>query len=376
MRTMLFTNSDAHSPEPRGLGPAATPAPQFESPGGILDTTDHLACRQILEALSEGVYVTDLDRRIIYWSAGAERISGFPASSVFGAKCSDNILMHVDEEGVNLCQSLCPLAKTMIDGEPRQAHVYLHHSEGHRVPVTVCTSALRDSGGLIVAGIETFNEGSRVETLRERIRELEVESVVDELTSLPNRRYVERTLERRLGELGRYDRQFGVLFVDIDHFKDVNDTYGHEAGDRVLKMVGSTLARTARLFDVVGRWGGEEFVDVVAAVSEEGLVSAARRVRKLTGESWLMVDHNKVSVNVSVGATMAREGDTPESLVDRADRLMYLSKQRGRNRVSTDEDGRRAGGTGHKTCPALAQSYRNRVARTFRTGVSYDSRHL
>jgi diguanylate cyclase (GGDEF)-like protein len=76
-----------------------------------------------------------------------------------------------------------------------------------------------------------------------------------------------------------------VLFIDIDHFKKVNDTNGHESGDHVLKMVGSTLARTARLFDVVGRWGGEEFVDVVVAVSHDGLVAAARRVRRLTSES-------------------------------------------------------------------------------------------
>jgi len=342
VRIMLSTNSDEHS-QPRSESESADPPARIgESLQSILGFDDAV-CRQILGALSEGVYVTDLDRRIAYWSEGAARISGFDESCVVGTRCSDDLLMTVDDRGANLCESICPLARTMVDGVTRQAHVYLRHREGHRVPVHVHTAALRDKNGRIVAGIEVLSEGGRVEVLRERIRELEVESLVDELTGLPNRRYVERVLERRLAELDRYGREFGVLFVDIDHFKDVNDTYGHESGDRVLKMVGSTLVRTARLFDVVGRWGGEEFVDVVSAVTPDGLASAAQRVRRLISKSWLTCDGARVSVNVSIGATMARKGDTAESLVNRSDRLMYLSKREGRNRVSTDDEGRQAG---------------------------------
>jgi len=246
--------------------------------------------------------------------------------------------MHVDDAGTSLCASGCPLAKAMTDGESEQALVYLHHKTGHRVPVIVRTSALRDDAGTVVAGVETFTESDSVVALRERMTELEVESMVDPLTGIPNRRYLGRVIDEHLASLRRHRHPFGLLFADVDHFKRVNDTYGHEAGDSVLKMVAATMAGSTRASDAVGRWGGEEFILVTAEVSHETLLTAAQRVLNLVGQSWLMVGDVRVSVTVSLGAAMAREGDTPSSLVARADRLMYLSKERGRNTISLESD--------------------------------------
>ena len=94
---------------------------------------------KLLDSLFDGVYFVDLDRRITYWNAGAERISGYLRSEVVGSCCADNLLRHIDTEGHKLCQDGCPLAATMRDGKTRESSVYLHHKFGHRVPVLVRT---------------------------------------------------------------------------------------------------------------------------------------------------------------------------------------------------------------------------------------------
>jgi PAS domain S-box-containing protein len=98
----------------------------------------------LLDQISDGVYFVARDRHITYWNGGAERITGFRAEEVQGHSCSEGMLRHIDDTGGQLCLRGCPLAAVMRDGEPREARVYLHHKDGHRVPVTVRGSALRN----------------------------------------------------------------------------------------------------------------------------------------------------------------------------------------------------------------------------------------
>ena len=111
----------------------------------------------LLDQISDGVYFVTLDRRITYWNGGAERITGYGAHEVLGHSCAEGILRHVDDAGHQLCVQGCPLLAVMKDGRPREARVYLHHKDGHRVPVTVKGQALRDSGGKIVGSVEVFS---------------------------------------------------------------------------------------------------------------------------------------------------------------------------------------------------------------------------
>ncbi len=162
--------------------------------------------------------------------------------------------------------------------------------------------------------------------------------MLDPLTGIGNRRFIESNTHSRLEELRRYGWSFGVILIDIDHFKAVNDRFGHLVGDDVLKMVARTLAHNVRAFDAVGRWGGEEFVVIAQNVSIALLESLAERLRVLIEQSLLPVADTVVRVTVSLGATLARRTDTPASILGRADQMLYVSKQRGRNRVSVEED--------------------------------------
>jgi len=290
--------------------------------------------KSILDNLYEGVYITDGSREIVYWNKEAERITGFRSDDVLGHHCFSNILMHVDEKGVNLCETGCPLASTIADGRMREAEVYLSHRQGHRIPVTVRVTPLRDSSGAIIGAVELFNDNSANVAALQRLEELEKLALIDPLTEVGNRRYSEDFLQDRLGELYRYGWQSGVIFIDIDHFKVVNDEFGHDVGDEVLRMVARTLVKSIRSFDFIGRWGGEEFVAVILNVTEKDVAAIAEKFRALVKRSKLRVGDKIVRVSVSLGATLTKPNDTVESLMKRVDQLMYQSKSQGRNRVS------------------------------------------
>lgn len=288
----------------------------------------------LLNETADGIYLVDRQRCILFWNLSAEKLTGYRAEEILGSRCADNILVHVDHQGQCLCQGTCPLEATMLDGEKRDAHVFLHHKAGHRVPVHVRTSPMRDRFNRILGGLEIFNdETSNMEYLT-RLKELEKLAFIDELTGLANRRYLSQSLDAQFAEKIRLDKHFGVISIDIDHFNRFNNHYGHEVGDRVLQMVSNTLAHSARPYDTVARWGGEEFLILVGYAEFEELRQVAERFRLLVEQSNLFLNGEVLSVTISAGATLVRPEDNRETLLKRADDLLYISKESGRNRVT------------------------------------------
>lgn len=291
--------------------------------------------KKILDNLYDGIYFIDRDKKIIYWNKGAEKHTGYRAADVVGKHCWDNILMHVDERGTNLCNGACPISQSIADGCLREVDLYLHHKEGHLVPVSMRIAPIRnDSSHHIVVAVEIFSENSPKFSLHQRLQELKGIALIDSVTGIGNRRNIDMTLKGRLEELNRYGWPFGVLFIDIDRFKLVNDRFGHDAGDRVLKMVSKTIANTLRPFDTVGRWGGEEFIAVIVNVNGQNLSAVAERIRLLVEKSSISIGSETVTATVSIGATLAQKDDTDSELIKRADALMYKSKSAGRNCIS------------------------------------------
>ena len=295
---------------------------------------DNVQLADVLENLHDGLYCTATHRVITFWNHAAERITGYPAAEVLGRSCAANILVHVDTDGRSLCRGLCPLAMTMADCVGREAEVFLRHRDGHRVPVLVRTGPLKDRAGQVVGGVELFTDLSNILANNSRVRELEQLALLDTLTQLANRAYLQREIEARFEEMRRYGIPFGLLFMDIDFFKRFNDTYGHDVGDAVLKLVANTFTANSRAFDVYGRWGGEEFVGVIRSIDAEDLVVLGNRMRVLVNQSFLMHDEARLGVSISLGATVAKPDDTAESLIKRADQLLYRSKKEGRNRLT------------------------------------------
>lgn len=289
---------------------------------------------RIVENLNDGLYFVDRNRIITFWNKAAERISGFTAAEVVGKSCADGILTHVDDDGKGLCLCGCPLKQTIEDETPRESEVYMHHKDGHRIPVSVRTSVLSDDEGNVIGGIELFTDISNQQVNALRIKELERMALLDNLTQLANRNYIEKELNNRFEEKKRFNVPFGILFMDIDHFKKFNDTYGHDTGDKVLKYVAGTLVKNARPFDLFGRWGGEEFVGILRNISSDNLANAGNRLRTLIENSYISYGDKKLHVTISMGATMVKDSDGIESIFKRSDDLLYKSKAAGRNCVT------------------------------------------
>lgn len=292
--------------------------------------------KELLDNIYDGIYFMDANQRIIYWNKGAENITGFSANEVIHKYCSDNILMHVNESNEKMCENSCPLKHTMIDGKNREAAVFFHHKNGHRVSTTIKSSAIRDVNGEIIGAVEIFNDNSANFENIEMVKTLKKEALIDPLTEVVNRRYLENRITASFNAFQRYGWKFGVLFMDIDYFKNINDTFGLNNGDNVLKVIAKTLMKNIRSFDTVGRWSGEEFIGLIENITKDGLLKVAEKLRALVNASSIQAEgfQNNIYPTISIGATISMPEDSPETIIKRADELMQESKQAGRNRVT------------------------------------------
>jgi diguanylate cyclase (GGDEF)-like protein len=179
------------------------------------------------------------------------------------------------------------------------------------------------------------------ETLREKNSELEQLSKTDSLTGLYNRKHLMETLEREVARGQRYDSPFSVLMIDIDHFKEYNDTYGHLAGDQVLSRLAAVFKKTIRTCDYAARYGGEEFMVILPGTGQQGGAKTAERIRRqVVEESFDSGGGESVGITISVGvSSFPDNGDGPESLIKKADVAMYQAKEAGRNQVILAESG-------------------------------------
>jgi len=197
--------------------------------------------RGLLDQLSDGVYFVDRERRITYWNRGAERLTGYRAEEVVGRTCADSILVHLDDDGNQLCAcDKCPAFAAMCSEQMVEKRVHALHKDGHRVPLRTRVGPLRDREGRLVGAVEVFSDDSKFVAAEDEIRALQQAALLDPLTGIGNRAFARKQIQDRLSELERYGWSFGVLFADIDHFKRINDEFGHDTGDEVIRLLAKT----------------------------------------------------------------------------------------------------------------------------------------
>ena len=173
----------------------------------------------------------------------------------------------------------------------------------------------------------------RTYELEQANKKLDIISRTDELTQLPNRRDMHRTIEKEVDRAKRFKKPFSIIFLDIDHFKNVNDTYGHAAGDAVLKSVASTIRGLLRKYDVLARYGGEEFLTLLPETEMNDAAHVAERFRKQIENQTIFFGGKEIKVTITLGVAQFDSGQGAEKCIQLADKALYEGKEHGRNKV-------------------------------------------
>jgi len=281
-----------------------------------------LDSRTIIDSLSDGLYTVNREGRITYWNRAAEAITGYRAEDVQGLPCHEGPLKHVDSKGRDLCSQACPLISAIEHGRRHEADVFLHHKEGHRVPVRMKVSPLRDVRGRVVGAVELFSDNTEQMLALERLAELEEVALLDPLTGLANKTYLDIQSQRYLREMVRQPLAIGVLVIEIDGFETLCRPFNASARNRLLQVVAETIRSNCRPLDLFGHVDDGCFVGLLHEVSGSRLYAVARKQQVLIEKSHFFTGDQIVSVTVSIGGTLLRKDDTLQSAVARCERQL------------------------------------------------------
>jgi diguanylate cyclase (GGDEF)-like protein len=291
----------------------------------------------LIERAFDGICQVDAKGLVLSWNKAAERITGHPAGKIVGTDIRNNPVKTVGEEGRELPQDDTPLLWTLKDGMAREAIVFFKHAEGYRVSTLARFLPIPQGRNRTAGALLVFTDNKSVIAAHLQSQRFDQTTLFDGLTGIGNRSHIETRIKYAIEDYGTNNQPFGILFIDIDHFKKFNDTYGHPTGDKVLRFVANSLRHNLRVTDSCGRWGGEEFVALVMDIHKEELGRVAEKLRSLIEESGVDEEGKLLKVTISIGGAMFQSQDSPASLVKRADTMLYRSKENGRNRVTIEE---------------------------------------
>jgi diguanylate cyclase (GGDEF)-like protein len=178
---------------------------------------------------------------------------------------------------------------------------------------------------------------NKVKTMNDELTSAKEETMVDSLTLLYNRKAFDRKLREAFENNSVIEKAFTLIMADIDYFKKINDDYGHIVGDEALKMVAKTIKKIFRLNDFVARYGGEEFVIMIDIIDGQYVRNVCERFRSEVETMNFKADNETIPISISLGIAFYKKSDTPETLLNRADKALYLAKQSGRNIIKTEE---------------------------------------
>lgn len=292
--------------------------------------------QNVLNGLHTGVYLVDRERKIVFWNQGAERITGYMRHEVVGRLCREDLLAYCDDNGSMLHGATCPLVDALHEGRPREAHVYLRHKAGHRVPVQVWATPIRGRDGSIVGAAESFDEATSVLPPDRHQSHLAMYGCLDLSTGLPNRGFTLSHLRESLSCHAEHHLPFGILCIEVEQLAELKENRGREAGEAILHVVAQTV-KHAMPDAFLGRWAEQQFLAIVSDCSQLDLERAAHDIQRIVGCSAIQWWGDSLSVEVLVGCAMAEAGDTLESLLERG---LTLREQTTQAEVRTENDSR------------------------------------
>lgn len=291
-------------------------------------------CTGVVEAAEDGILVIDKSHHIILYNDGARRIFGFSEDEVLGM----GIDMLLPERfrlqhGMMIEEFGSGMVVTKHMGQ-RARQIYGQRKDGSEFIASVQIMKLGTKDGVgpgkyYAAIVRDISENKKTEEELLRL------AATDPLTGAFNRREFTAIADREALRSSRYHHSLSILMLDLDHFKRLNDTYGHAAGDKALQRFTTLCCNALRNVDIFGRWGGEEFVALLPETDVEGAAIISERLRKIVADNVLVYNDHKISFSVSIGIAQYKDGEVSiDAPLGRADSAVYDAKKAGRNRIS------------------------------------------
>jgi len=274
--------------------------------------------RNILNGLQVGVSVLDLQKKIVFWSDGAEQITGYTRLDILGHACSDNVLLHCNQERCEMCDERCPISAALREAKAIEAVGFVHHKSGHRIPVHTWAIPLRDKHGSIIGVIHTFDGQFAASAPDPKQISLKQRGWLDEVTGLPNPAIMQSHLRETLGSFTELHTPFGIIVLEVPNLDEFRARYGQGAARSIVQVLSRTMRNTVWPTDLVGRWNDGRFLVILTGCSEEALQAVAARILRMMASATIMWWGEELSVKVALGGAVARTGDNLESLLQRA----------------------------------------------------------
>jgi diguanylate cyclase (GGDEF)-like protein len=306
-------------------------------------TVEALFQGRLLDNMHDAVVFVDAAGRVVLWNRGAERLTGIRSAGVRGELWQPGLLGLTDEQGRPIGEADCPVYTAIRCGAQSLRRLTIAGRGQQPVAVDAHAIPVIDKQGVTQGAVLLFHDASSELSLEQRCHSLHEKATQDALTQCANRAEFDRVHETFVAAHQQQRVPCSLLMCDLDRFKQVNDRWGHQAGDDAIRSLAALLKSCCRAGDLVARYGGEEFVVLCADCDNAAAVRRAEQIRKAFSQ-LAQPRMNGRSVSVSIGVTEIQPGDTPETMLRRADRALLLAKSNGRNNVvqlGSGSDGQR-----------------------------------